>query len=218
MINLYLFLIFIVAYLLGSFPTAYLIVKKYTDQDIRTIGTGNVGAMNVSRATGRGSLFWLTVAIDVGKGALAVLLPQWLAFLGYELVSAITLAGLGAVLGHCYPVFLKFRGGKAQASLIGVLGVLNWQWLLIPWGAIVIFSILASGFLFLGQFLGTISLPIIAYFLAPKYFWLCLLVAIPIFIRQWPRFIPMLKGEEPKWYWKKVDPFLQKKGVQPPKK
>ena len=202
MVNFYLFLIFVVAYLLGSFPTAYLIVKKYTGQDIRTIGTGNVGAMNVSRVTGKGSLFWLTVAIDVGKGALAVLLPQWLAFLGYELVLAITLAGLGAVLGHCYPVFLKFQGGKAQASLIGILGVLNWQWLLIPWGAIAIISILVSGYLFLGQFLGTISLPIIAYFLAPKYFWLCLLMAIPIFIKQWPRFIPMLKGEEPKWYWK----------------
>jgi len=200
MLNL--FLIFVVAYLLGSFPTAYLIVKKFTGQDIREIGTGNVGAMNVSRATGKGSLFWLTVTIDAGKGALAVLVPQWLAFLGYDLVLGITLAGFGAVLGHCYPVFLKFQGGKAQASLIGILGVLNWQWLLIPWGGVAIISILASGYLFLGQFLGTISLPIIAYFLAPKYFWLCVLMAIPIFIRQWPRFIPMLKGEEPKWFWK----------------
>jgi len=204
MINLYLFLIFVVAYLLGSFPTAYLIVKKYTGQDIRKVGTGNVGAMNVSRATGKGSLFWLTVAVDTGKGALAVLLPQWLTFLGYDPVLSITLAGFGVVLGHCYPVFLKFQGGKAQASLIGILGVLNWQWLLIPWGAIAIFSILVSGYLFLGQFLGTIFLPIIAYFLAPKYFWLCLLMAIPIFIRQWPRFIPMLRGQEPKWYWKKI--------------
>jgi len=202
MSNLFLILIFIVAYLLGSFPTAYLIVKKFTGQDIRKIGTGNVGAMNVSRATGKGSLFWLTVAIDAGKGALAVLIPQWLAFLGHDLVLGITLAGFGAVLGHCYPVFLKFQGGKAQASLIGIVGVLNWQWLLIPWGGVAIISILASGYLFLGQFLGTISLPIIAYFLAPKYFWLCVLMAIPIFIRQWPRFIPMLKGEEPKWFWK----------------
>ena len=202
MSNLFLILIFIVAYLLGSFPTAYLIVKKFTGQDIRKIGTGNVGAMNVSRATGKGSLFWLTVAIDAGKGALAVLIPQWLAFLGHDLVLGITLAGFGAVLGHCYPVFLKFQGGKAQASLIGILGVLNWQWLLIPWGGVAIISILASGYLFLGQFMGTIFLPIVAYFLVPEYFWASLLMAIPIFIKQWPRFIPMLKGQEPRWYFK----------------
>ncbi|OIO46565.1 MAG: hypothetical protein AUJ31_01475 [Parcubacteria group bacterium CG1_02_39_15] len=202
MVNFYLILIFIAAYLLGSFPTGYLVVKKFTGQDIRKIGTGNVGAMNVSRATGKGSLFWLTVAADVGKGALAVLLPQWLDFLGYDLFLGITVAGFGAVLGHCYPVFLKFQGGKAQASLIGILGILSWQCLLFPWGGIVIIYILATGYLFLGQFMGAIFLPVVAYFLAPEYFWLSLLMVVPILVRQWPRFIPMLKGQEPKWYWK----------------
>ena len=202
MSNIYLIIIFVVAYLLGSFPTAYLVVKKITGQDIRKIGTGNVGAMNVSRATGRGSLFWLTAIIDIGKGALAVLIPQWFSFLGYNLFWAITLAAFGAVLGHCFSIFLKFQGGKAQASLIGILAILNWQWLLFPWGGIVILYILASGYLFLGQFMGTIFLPIITYFLVPEYFWLSILVAIPIFIKQWPRFIPMLKGKEPRWYFK----------------
>ena len=202
MSNIYLIIIFVVAYLLGSFPTAYLVVKKITGQDIRKIGTGNVGAMNVSRATGRGSLFWLTVIVDIGKGALAVLLPQWLSFLGYNLFWAITLAAFGAVLGHCFSIFLKFQGGKAQASLIGILAVLNWQWLLLPWGSICIIYVLVSGYLFLGQFMGTIFLPIITYFLVPEYFWLSILVAIPIFIKQWSRFIPMLKGQEPRWYFK----------------
>jgi len=202
MSNIYLIIIFVVAYLLGSFPTAYLVVKKITGQDIRKIGTGNVGAMNVSRATGRGSLFWLTVIVDIGKGALAVLIPQWFSFLGYNLFWAITLAAFGAVLGHCFSIFLKFQGGKAQASLIGILAILNWQWLLFPWGGIVILYILATGYLFLGQFMGTIFLPIITYFLVPEYFWLSILVAIPIFIKQWPRFIPMLKGKEPRWYFK----------------
>ena len=202
MSNIYLIIIFVVAYLLGSFPTAYLVVKKITGQDIRKIGTGNVGAMNVSRATGRGSLFWLTVIVDIGKGALAVLLPQWLSFLGYNLLLAITLAAFGAVLGHCFSIFLKFQGGKAQASLIGILAVLNWQWLLLPWGSICIIYVLVSGYLFLGQFMGTIFLPIITYFLVPEYFWLSILVAIPIFIKQWSRFIPMLKGQEPRWYFK----------------
>jgi len=202
MSNVYLIIIFIIAYLLGSFPTGYLIVKKFSGQDIRKIGTGNVGAMNVSRATGRSSLFWLTAIIDIGKGALAVLLPQWLSFLGYNLFWAITLAAFGAVLGHCFSIFLKFQGGKAQASLIGILAVLNWQWLLLPWGSICIIYVLVSGYLFLGQFMGTIFLPIITYFLVPEYFWLSILVAIPIFIKQWSRFIPMLKGQEPRWYFK----------------
>ena len=202
MSNVYLIIIFIIAYLLGSFPTGYLIVKKFSGQDIRKIGTGNVGAMNVSRATGRSSLFWLTAIIDIGKGALAVLIPQWLSFLGYHLFWAITLAAFGAVLGHCFSIFLKFQGGKAQASLIGILAVLNWQWLLLPWGSICIIYVLVSGYLFLGQFMGTIFLPIITYFLVPEYFWLSILVAIPIFIKQWSRFIPMLKGQEPRWYFK----------------
>ena len=208
MANLYLILIFVIAYLLGSFPSAYLVTKKFTGRDVREGGTGNVGAMNVSRVTGKGKLFWLTVVLDAGKGIMAVLIPQWLFFLGYNLSSAITLAAFGAVLGHCYSIYFKikegrFSGGKAQASLIGILAILSFEFLLLPWGGAVILIILTSGYLFLGQFLGNIFLPIIAYFLAPEYFWACLLMALPIFIKQWPRFIPMLKGKEPKWYWKK---------------
>lgn len=198
----YLTLIFIGTYLLGSFPTAYLVVKGFSGQDIRKLGSGNVGALNVYRITGKISLFGLTLAIDVAKGALAVLIPSWLAFLGYDGSLALTAAGFGLVLGHCYSLFLKFQGGKAQASLIGILGVLSWQWLLLPWGGVALFFVLTSGYLLLGQVAGTISLPIIAYFLAPDYFWPCLLMAIPIFLKQWPRIILMFKGQEPKWYWK----------------
>jgi len=198
----YLILIFIIAYLIGSFPTAYLVAKKFSDKDIRKGGTGNVGAMNVQRVTGKFHLFVLTLMGDAGKGVLAVLIPQWFSFLGYNLIFAITLAAFGAVLGHCFPIFLKFHGGKAIASLIGIFAVLNFYWLLLPWGGICILFVLSTGYLFLGQFMGTIFLPIIGYFLAPEYFWLCVLVAIPVFIKQCPRFIPMLKGKEPKWYFK----------------
>ena len=200
--DFYLFLIFIISYLLGSFPTAFLITKKYSGQDIKKVGTGNVGAMNVQRATGKIHLFLLTFLIDFSKAALAVLIAQKFSYLGYNLNLAVTLAAFGAVFGHCFPVFLKFHGGKAIASLMGILALLNFQWLFLPWAAVCLFSIFTTGYLFLGQFMGTIFLPIIGYFLAPEYFWLCLLVAIPIFIKQWSRFIPMLKGQEPKWYWK----------------
>ncbi len=201
MTNLYLILIFLVAYFLGSFPTAYLITKRFTGKDVREAGTKNVGALNVQRVTGKFYLFLSTLTVDVGKGALAVLIPQWLSFLNYNLLWAITLGAFGVVLGHCFSCFLKFQGGKAIASLIGIFAVLNFYWLLLPWGGICLIFIFVSGYLFLGQFMGTIFLPIIGYFLIPEYFWLCLLVAIPVFIKQWPRFIPMLKGQEPKLYW-----------------
>jgi glycerol-3-phosphate acyltransferase PlsY len=200
--DFYLFLIFIISYLLGSFPTAFLITKRYSGQDIKKVGTGNVGAMNVQRATGKIHLFVLTFLVDAGKAALAVLIAQKISYPGYNLNLAVTVAAFGAVVGHCFSVFLKFHGGKAIASLMGILALLNFQWLFLPWGAVCVLSILATGYLFLGQFMGTIFLPIIGYFLAREYFWLCFLVAIPIFIKQWSRFIPMLKGQEPKWYWK----------------
>jgi acyl phosphate:glycerol-3-phosphate acyltransferase len=200
--NFYLFLVFIISYLLGSFPTAYLIIKKSSGQDIRTIGTGNVGAMNVQRATGKVYLFIITFLIDAAKAVLAIYLAQKFSFLGYDLNLAVTVAAFGAVVGHCWPVFLKFQGGKAIASLIGIFAYLNFQWLLIPWASICLIYIFLTGYLFLGQFMGTVFLPFIGYFVAPEYFWLCVLVAIPVFIKQWPRFIPMLKGQEPKWYWK----------------
>lgn len=200
--NLYLILIFIISYFLGSFPTAFLVAEKFSGQDIRKVGTGNVGAMNVQRATGKIYLFLMTFLVDAGKAILAILIAQRFSFLGYNLNWAITAAALGAVVGHCFSVFLKFQGGKAISSLIGILFILNFKWLFLPWAGICLVFVLATGYLFLGQFMGTIFLPFIGYFLAPEYFWLCLLVAIPIFIKQWSRFIPMLKGREPRWYWK----------------
>jgi len=200
--NLYLIIFFLVSYLLGSFPTAYLVAKKFSGQDIRKVGTGNVGAMNVQRATGKFYLFLLTFLVDAAKAVLAISIPKWFAYLGYNLNLAITVAAFGAVLGHCFSIFLKFKGGKAIASLIGILAVLDFQWLFLPWGGVCLIFLLPTGYLFLGQFMGTIFLPFIGYLLDPEYFWLCLLVAIPIFIKQWSRFIPMLQGKEPRWYWK----------------
>lgn len=207
----YLILIFIIAYLLGSFPTAYLVMKAFTGKDVREGGTGNVGAMNVQRMTGKFYLFLLTLLGDAGKGALAVLIPQWFSYLGYDLTTAITLAAFGAVLGHCFSIFLKFQGGKAIASLIGIFLVLDPLWLLTPWASVCILGVLLSrGLLFVGQFMGTIFLPFIGYFFIPKYFWLCLLVAIPVFIKQFPRVPPLIQGKEPRWYWQEKNNLSKK--------
>jgi glycerol-3-phosphate acyltransferase PlsY len=204
---IYLIIIFIFSYLIGSFPTAFFVTKKFAGKDIRKEGTGNVGAMNVSRATGKFSLFFLTLVGDFSKGAVPVYLTKKLNFTPYS-IWAITLCAFGVVLGHCYSAYFKikegkFSGGKAIASISGILSVLSFQGLFLPWIIICIIYILVSGYLFLGQFMANLFMPFIAYLFDIKYFPLCLLCSIPIFLKQKLRFVPMLKGEEPKWYWKK---------------
>jgi glycerol-3-phosphate acyltransferase PlsY len=106
---------FVVAYLIGAIPFGLLVTRFAGAGDVRQIGSGNIGATNVLR-TGRKGLALATLLLDVLKGAL----PVWLAsaFLGPDMA---VVAGLGAVLGHCFPLWLGFRGGKGVATAAGVL-------------------------------------------------------------------------------------------------
>lgn len=104
----------IVGYLLGSVPFGLVFTKLAGTKDIRTIGSGNIGATNVLR-TGRKDLAILTLICDIGKGAFAVII------LGMLSPFAAIGAALGSVIGHLYPVWLKFKGGKGVATTIGVL-------------------------------------------------------------------------------------------------
>ena len=110
---------FLASYLVGSFPTAYLFVKWLKRVDVRTVGSGNVGATNVTRVAG----LWAGLAvflIDLSKGLIATrLIASWLLS---EPPPDLRLAcGVLAVLGHNFPIFLRFRGGKGVATTIGVL-------------------------------------------------------------------------------------------------
>lgn len=108
-------LVLLVAYLLGAIPFGYLLVKWKTGADVRTSGSGNIGATNVLRTTGRLAGV-ATLLLDIGKGYLAVWLaarwtggdPLWM-----------SAAAIAVMAGHAYPVFLKFQGGKAVASFVG---------------------------------------------------------------------------------------------------
>jgi glycerol-3-phosphate acyltransferase PlsY len=113
-------LAFVFGYLLGSIPFGLLITRAAGGPDVRTIGSGNIGATNVLR-TGRKGLAAATLICDALKGTIAVLLAA--RFAGHE---AALLAGLGAFLGHLFPVWLKFRGGKGVATYIGLLIGLAW--------------------------------------------------------------------------------------------
>ncbi|MEQ8707583.1 MAG: glycerol-3-phosphate 1-O-acyltransferase PlsY [Rhodospirillales bacterium] len=115
-------LIWLVAgYLLGSIPFGLLLTRAAGLGDVRSIGSGNIGATNVLR-TGRKGLAAATLLLDGGKGAVAVLAGLWFAGLEAGLV-----AGVAAVLGHCFPVWLGFRGGKGVATVLGVMLAADWM-------------------------------------------------------------------------------------------
>ena len=110
------FLLVVIAYLLGSIPFGYLIVKFKEGQDVRSRGSGNIGATNVLRTAGRGSAV-LTLLLDATKGYLAVWLASWAS---HDAPQTVALAAIAAVLGHLFPVFLKFKGGKGVSTALGV--------------------------------------------------------------------------------------------------
>ncbi|HEY3839427.1 MAG TPA: glycerol-3-phosphate 1-O-acyltransferase PlsY [Bryobacteraceae bacterium] len=105
----------VIAYLLGSIPFGYIIVRSLTGSDIRASGSGNIGATNVLRTTGRAAGI-VTLLLDCAKGYLAVWLASWLTG-GNPCWTS--LAAVAAILGHGYPVFLGFKGGKAVATTVG---------------------------------------------------------------------------------------------------
>lgn len=111
------------AYLIGSFPSAYLMARFRKGIDIRGVGSKNVGAMNVFYKVGFAEGI-LVLAMDIGKGAVAIALVRWL---GVPVIAEL-FAGVAVVMGHSFPVWLKFHGGKGGATIIGILIFL------MPWG------------------------------------------------------------------------------------
>jgi glycerol-3-phosphate acyltransferase PlsY len=110
----------VVGYLLGSIPFGIVITRAMGLGDLRTIGSGNIGATNVLR-TGSKPAALSTFLLDSGKGAVAVLLARWLA--GED---AAQVAALASFVGHCFPVWLNFKGGKGVATFFGILFALAW--------------------------------------------------------------------------------------------
>jgi glycerol-3-phosphate acyltransferase PlsY len=112
-------------YLIGSVPYGLVLTKIFLNQDVRKIGSGNIGATNVLR-TGNKPLAALTLFLDVFKGAIA----YWIGVIGWSDVMGLYLA-LAALLGHCYPVWLKFSGGKGVATFVGIVFSIHWVYGLI---------------------------------------------------------------------------------------
>lgn len=110
------------AYLLGSIPFGYVLVKTFRKEDIRASGSGNIGATNVARSGAKG-LAIATLLLDLGKAFVAVKIAQHIAPGNYDIAAA---AAVAAILGHIFPAWLGFRGGKGVASALGVFLALSW--------------------------------------------------------------------------------------------
>jgi glycerol-3-phosphate acyltransferase PlsY len=140
------------SYLLGSIPFGYLIFYFSEGKDIRTMGSGNIGATNVLRS--KGKLAGLaTLALDILKGALPIVYGR----IHFDLPWVILLGGLAVLLGHVFPVFLKFRGGKGVAALVGIFLVFHPPSLLVFLAAFFA-ALWLTRYVSLGSLLGTTAL------------------------------------------------------------
>lgn len=142
------------AYLLGSIPFGYLLVKAFREEDIRSTGSGNIGATNVARSGAKG-LAIATLLLDLGKGFVAVEIAKHIAPGNYDLA---VVAAVAAILGHVFPVWLGFRGGKGVASALGVFLALSWPTAL---SALAIFLVIVilTRYVSLASILSSAALP-----------------------------------------------------------
>jgi glycerol-3-phosphate acyltransferase PlsY len=149
--------IVIVAYLIGSVPFALLLARRWGAADLRRIGSGNLGAANVLRASGVKAGV-LVAVLDITKGAVSVMLAQRFA----DHAAAPAAAGLAAIVGHIYPVWLRFRGGKGVATACGVFSVLT-PFAIPPALGIFVVAVWLTKYISLGSMLASVALPPIAY-------------------------------------------------------
>ncbi|MEQ1496617.1 MAG: glycerol-3-phosphate 1-O-acyltransferase PlsY [Novosphingobium sp.] len=178
-------------YLLGSIPFGLILTKVFNAGDLRSIGSGSIGATNVLR-TGRKGLAIGTLLLDAGKGALAV----WLAAQWWPLAAPI--AAFGAILGHCFPVWLRFQGGKGVATALGIALALAWPLALVcvaVWLVVVAASRISS----LGGIAATLAGPLAAWALdRPELILPLAGIALVVLWRHRANIVRLRAGTEPK--------------------
>ena len=193
------------AYLLGSLPFAYLVTRKIKNEDIREVGTRNMGAMNTIYRVGFG---WglLVLLLDMAKGALAILVARWLVDnpVNIELVSA----GV-SVIGHMFPVFLKFRGGKGGATAVGILALLMPKAIPLAVGVFIL-ALLLTRYPTFSYALALLCAPFVAWlgYESGKWVIFSVIILLMVLIRYTPRLLEMRSAGG---NWKRV---LFRKGLK----
>ncbi len=183
---------FAVGYLLGSIPFGLILTKLAGTGDIRSIGSGNIGATNVLR-TGRRGLAAATLLGDMLKGTAAVFVVDW-----FDGTDAALVAGFGAVIGHVFPVWLRFKGGKGVATYVGVLIAVAWPIAAafgVIWGAIAALTRYSS---LAGLIAGAAMPPLLWYYAGGKPALLFLVLTVLIWFMHRGNIARLLAGTEPK--------------------
>ena len=189
-------LIIFVSYLLGSLPTGFLIAKYLKNIDLRTIGSGSTGATNVLRNVGKWPALFVFL-IDVGKGFIAVKIAQH--YTGQGLI--VVIAGISAIAGHIWPIWLRGKGGKAVATGLGMFLALSWKVGLASLGIFLI-VLAKTKFVSLSSISAAILLPVFMLFhlsnYMHSYFFISLIVALLVIWKHRTNITRLLKGEESK--------------------
>jgi glycerol-3-phosphate acyltransferase PlsY len=201
-------LIFLTSYLLGAVPFGLVIARLFGGRDVRKAGSGNIGATNVARVIGPAAGF-LTLLLDAAKGWAAV----WCAgHYTHGEFSVMALAGFFAMLGHCFPVWLRFRGGKGVATAAGVFAAVSPSAML----AALILFLLVVGFwhyVSLGSIAAAAAIPLLVYLLWAPHFAppanitiTSLAIAALIIFQHRGNIARLARGDEPKFSFSKKDP------------
>ncbi|MGB0576479.1 MAG: glycerol-3-phosphate 1-O-acyltransferase PlsY [Alphaproteobacteria bacterium] len=187
----YIFTAFLGGYSIGSVPFGLLFTKMSGLGDIRDIGSGNIGATNVLR-TGKKGIAAATLLADIIKGAFAALIGS---MFGPDIA---VVAALGAFLGHLFPVWLKFQGGKGVATAIGIIFALSWQVGFVTIG-IWLLAALLFRYSSLAALLGAIAAPVAAWWLAtPQLVEFFAVITVLVWIRHHANIKRLLNGDESK--------------------
>ena len=150
-------IIIIISYLLGSIPFGFLLTKIFLKKDIREIGSGNIGATNALR-TGNKSIAYTTLFLDILKAVIPII------FVKVYFVEYLYIASLCVFLGHVFPIWLKFKGGKGVATYVGILCCIN-IYLGIAFVIVWLLTFIIFKYSSLSSLLGSISIPIVNYFI-----------------------------------------------------
>lgn len=190
-------LIIIGAYLLGSISSAVLISRLYRLPDPRDSGSGNPGATNVLRLGGK-SAAGMVLICDVLKG----MLPVWLSYLLHINPFLLGIIGIAACLGHIYPIFFHFRGGKGVATALGALAPIGWDlsgMLIGTW----LLTVFITGYSSLGSLITALAAPMLTWLVKPEYTMAVSMLSCLIVLRHHDNVRRLLEGKETK-IWQKI--------------
>ncbi|MCB2183507.1 MAG: glycerol-3-phosphate 1-O-acyltransferase PlsY [Desulfobulbaceae bacterium] len=188
------YLIIFISYLVGSIPFG-LVLGKLSGVDIRKGGSGNIGATNVSRLVGK-KIGAATLLLDAGKGLVPMVVASSLGFSA----NIVMFCGAAAFLGHLFPVYLKFKGGKGVATALGVFLYLSPFALLLSIGVFAA-AVALSGYVSVGSLLSAAFMPMVIWTQqgSGSCLYLALFISFLIWIKHWSNIIRLVKHEEKSW-------------------